>query len=136
MIKGLRFNHIGVAVSDMVETQQIYTKLGYNVSEIIYDPIQKVNICFVKSFAEPDIELIQPVSPASPVSSILKKNGNIPYHLCYSTKDIEKSIGQLRELKFIAVGPIVEANALNNQKICFLYQRNYGLIELVQIKGG
>jgi methylmalonyl-CoA/ethylmalonyl-CoA epimerase len=129
----LKLSHIGVAVIDIARSREIYQKLGYMVSEIVYDSIQMVNICFAKNNSSPDIELIQPMSTKSPVSRVLQKNGTTPYHLCYSTGNMGKTILQLRELKFLVIGPIVQAIALNNQKICFLYNRDYGLIELVEI---
>ena len=80
----------------------------------------------------PLLELIEPLDETSPVFKVLSKNGVTPYHICYSVKDIDKSVSELRSLRFVATSEPVPACALDYRKVCFLYNRNVGLIELVR----
>jgi methylmalonyl-CoA/ethylmalonyl-CoA epimerase len=80
----------------------------------------------------PNIELIEPGSAKSPITKVLKKSGVVPYHICYSVKNIKLAISSLKTKQFILLSTPVEAVAINNKNICFLYNKNVGLIELVE----
>ena len=129
----LKFHHIGVACSKIERSIEIYKNLGYSSSEIIFDPIQKVNLCFLKKNDSPMIELVGCNDTNSNLNNILKKNGTIPYHTCYETKNIDKQIDLLIEKGFILMMKPVEAIAFSNRKICFMYNKNVGIIELLEI---
>ena len=127
----MKFHHIGIAVNDLNKTIQIYDNLGYTSSKIIHDKIQNVNISFLNKKNSPTIELVSPIDSTSPVYNILKKNGVSPYHTCYSVKSIKKTIKNLRDLKFIKINDPVKAIAFNDRLICFLFNKDFGLIELL-----
>ena len=128
----LKFHHIGIAVFNIKKTASYYTKLGYTINHTIFDPLQQVNICFLEREGEPLLELIEPVNDKSPIAEILKKNGVSPYHFCYSIKNIEDSIADLKAEHFLLINKPVNAVALGNRKVCFLYNKDMGLIELVE----
>ncbi len=107
--------------------------MGYEITEKIFDPIQNVQICFVYKTGNPRIELIEPVSDSSPVCNIIAKSGVTPYHFCYEVKNIEKSIMVLKNNKFVLLVKPTIAVAMDNRLIAFLYNKSFGLIELVQI---
>ena len=114
------------------ETSDQYKEWGFNMSEIIHDPIQNVNICFLTKNDHPVIELIEPITDSSPVANILNKIGVSPYHICYEVKNIEESIIELKEKRFIPIIRPSKAVAIENKLICFLYKKETGLIELIQ----
>jgi len=126
------FHHIGIATADIEFSKQAYSQLGYVGEEIIYDPIQKVVLCFLNKPNAPIIELVSPTEESSPVKSILKKNGTIPYHTCFEVMDLEENINKLKKSKFILIVKPVPAIAFSNRRICFLYNRDTGLIELLE----
>ena len=128
----LKFHHIGIACSKIKKSVELYKKLGYSCSEIIYDPIQNVNLCFLKKNDSPMIELVGCIDTSSNLNNILKKNGTIPYHTCYETKNIRDQINSLIEKGFILMMKPVKAIAFSNRKICFMYNRNVGIIELLE----
>lgn len=127
------FNHIGVATRAIKMSISIYEKLGFSSGEIVFDPVQNVNICFLKKSGHPDIELIEPVDKKSPVSNILDKIGTTPYHLCYSCDDLDSDISELKKKRFLTVVSPVKAIALDNHRVCFCYHKDFGLIELTGI---
>lgn len=132
MLSSFQFHHIGIATDSILKTSSYYLKMGYVMSEVMYDPVQDVNISFLKKDGMPEIELLEPNSSASPVSRTLEKLGVTPYHVCYSVPDIDVALLELRREKFLPLFKPVGAVALSNKKICFLFNKNFGLIELVE----
>jgi len=135
MLSEYSFHHIGVATNSIVNTSRYYEDLGFLISETIFDPIQSVNICFLYKTGHPSIELIEPISDLSPVAKFLQKMGGVtPYHFCYEVKSIEEAIATMKKMKFVSLSKPVIAIAMQNRLICFLYNKEVGLIELVQSK--
>ena len=134
MLDSFKFHHIGYAVFSIENTAKYYIGAGYEASDITEDPIQNIRICFLKKESMPLIELLEAINETSPVLGVLKKVGVSPYHCCYEVEDIEESVRQLKKQRFIPTGKIVEACALENRRICFLYNREVGLIELLENK--
>lgn len=132
MLADFKFHHIGVAVKDIEATAAIYENGGYKASATIYDPIQNVNICWLTKDDSPIIELLAPVDEASPVNKILEKNGVSPYHTCYIVENIEAAISELRKQKYVMVSKPAEAIAFKGSKVAFVFNKNVGLIELVE----
>ena len=80
----LKFHHIGVACIKIERSIKIYKKLGYSSSEIIYDPVQNVNLCFLKKKDSPMIELVGCNDTNSNLNNILKKMGQ--FHIIHVMK--------------------------------------------------
>jgi methylmalonyl-CoA/ethylmalonyl-CoA epimerase len=126
------FHHIGIATINIDLTAKKYNLFGYEiVSEKIFDPIQNVFISFMEKDGSPRVELVAPVNNDSPILNIIKKNGTSPYHFCYEVEDISKEVDRLKKLKFILISKIVPAVAFDNRLVCFLYNNEAGLIELL-----
>lgn len=132
MLESMIFHHIGVAVKDITATAAFYVAGGYTQSATIFDPVQNVNICWLTKKNMPVVELLEPVDETSPVNNILEKNGVSPYHTCYMVDDIELAVKELRKMKYIVVSKPVEAVAIHGCKVSFLFNKNVGLIELVE----
>ena len=132
MLPEFTFHHIGIATPTLSDTALYYVNAGYKMSEKIYDPFQNVNICFLSKEAMPVIELLEPLDEKSPVTQIIEKSGVSPYHVCYEVDDILSSIVKLKKMKYILLFTPIEAIALENRKICFLFNKHVGLIELVE----
>jgi methylmalonyl-CoA/ethylmalonyl-CoA epimerase len=127
----MKFHHIGIAVNCIEITKKYYEDIGYHSSSIIFDNKQHVNLCFLNKKDSPTIELVAPVDEKSPVVNILKKNGVTPYHTCYEVDNIELEIKKLKEQGYVMISKPKPAIAFNNRFICFLYNKNIGLIELL-----
>ena len=128
----MKIHHIGYAVKDLENSIKEFGKLGYNrIEKTITDKKRKVLIQFMKN-AEYLIELIAPLNKESPITNILKTQGNSPYHICYETNDIDNKIKKLNNDGFAIITKLLEAPAIDNKKVIFLYKKNMGLIELVE----
>ena len=132
MLDSFKFHHIGVAVKDIDATAAVYEQGGYKRSASIFDPIQNVNICWLTKEGMPTVELLAPVDETSPVNKTLEKNGVTPYHTCYVVDNIEDAVAQLRKQKYVMVSKPAEAVAFCGSRVCFLFNKNMGLIELVE----
>jgi methylmalonyl-CoA/ethylmalonyl-CoA epimerase len=132
MLSNLKFHHIGYAVSDIFATAEYYINAGWKMTDIQTDEIQNTKIAFLSKNEMPLIELIAPVDDTSPIVKTLDKIGVTPYHVCYEVTNIEQSILELRKQHFIALFRPALAVALNNRKICYLYNKHVGLIELLE----
>jgi len=132
MLSYFRFHHIGIAVFDIDKTARYYIGAGYTKTETIFDPIQGVYICFLKKESMPMVELLAPKDLSSPVSKTLQKSGVTPYHNCYEVDNIEYAVRDLKKLHFVSIIKPVEACAINNKRVCFLFNKDIGLIELVE----
>lgn len=132
MLDTFKFHHIGVAVKDITATAAVYVGGGYKQSKTIYDPVQNVNICWLTKDGMPTVELLAPQDEHSPVNKTLEKNGVTPYHTCYIVDNIEQAVKDLRKLKYVVVSKPEEAIAIHNCKVCFLFNKHVGLIELVE----
>ena len=131
MLHHLEFHHIGIATKNIPETVKKYTLLGYTPSTVITDTIQNSAICFLKKAGQPLIELIEPLNEESPVYNLLKKTGTHPYHICYKTEFLTRDIEFLKKHSYIVVQNPVRASALAMKEVCFLFNKDFGIIELV-----
>lgn len=116
------FAHIGMAVKSIESIDPTLSK--------IFDPKQKVNVAFIMMNGI-QIELVEPVGDDSPVKGVLEKGQSL-YHLCFRVKDIEQAIAHARMKGFHCIAKPVNAVALSNRKIAWLYNINFGLFELVE----
>lgn len=132
MLEGMKFHHIGVAVKSIEATAAMYEQAGYKKSAIVTDPIQNVNICWLTKAGEPIVELLAPVDETSPVCKTLEKNGVTPYHCCYVVDNLEEAVKALRQEKYVLTSKPEPAVAFCGSRVCFLYNKNVGLIELVE----
>lgn len=131
MLKEFNFHHIGYAVNSIEKTSIYYTEEGWTLSEIYSDTIQNTRIAFLSKVFFPLIELVEPIDDKSPVVKTLDKMGVTPYHICYEVDDIDLAISKMKKKRFIPLFNPVNAIALNNRKICYLYNKQVGLIEIV-----
>jgi methylmalonyl-CoA/ethylmalonyl-CoA epimerase len=128
----MKFHHIGIATSNIMKTIEFYDQLGYTRSSIYIDTIQKVKLMFASRDGCPIIGLVEPLDISSPVNTLLKKNGVSPYHLCYEVSSIQQSIEMFKSAGLKQISAVSEAVAFEGRLIVFLYNSNYGLIELLQ----
>jgi len=132
MLSNAIFHHVGIATESIERTAALFTEAGYKMTSVIFDPKQNVNISFLEKRGSPLLELVEPVDEKSPVRNILNKIGVSAYHFCYEVANLDDSVAQLRQKRFMLLVKPVEAVAFNGRRICFLYHKEAGLIELLE----
>ena len=138
MFKILGVDHIGVAVSDLKETQNFWTTaLGLDCTgeEVVAE--QKVKTSFNPTPNGSEIELLEATADDSPIAKFIAKNngrGGIQ-HIALRVDDIEAAIADLQAkgVRMIDTKPRYGAGGAS---IAFVHPKSsYGvLVELCQHK--
>lgn len=129
----MKIHHIGYAVRNIGISAEKFEKLGYNkCSNIIEDSKRKVFILFMEKDGYL-IELIAPLNDESHISTLLKKTGSSPYHFCYEVQNMDVEIAELLNSGYILIEEASEAAAIGNKKVAFLFNKDIGILELVEI---
>ncbi len=90
----LRIDHLGVAVASIDEALGVYRALGLEVAHREEVETQKVRTAFLPA-GESSIELLEPISPDSPIAKFMVKRGPGIHHVCFAVDDIEKALEEL-----------------------------------------
>ena len=117
-----KLEHIGIAVKSI---EKIDPKI-----QSIADNHQKVKVAFINVDGA-EIELVEPLGEDSPVAKILEKGQSL-YHLCFSVKNIDEAIEESKKNGFHCIAKPEEAAAFNKRRIAWLFNKNFGLFELVE----
>lgn len=128
----MKTHHIGYAVHDIKASEASFIALGYEkYSDIVEDASREVSILFMKKDGYL-VELIAPLNEKSHLCTILKKAGCGPYHICYEVDSLDASIDRLLRSGYILVEKPCAAAAIENRKVAFLYNRDMGMLELLE----
>lgn len=127
----MKVHHIGYAVSNFDAAKVIFESLGYTIGISTRDEARNVIIAFARN-GNDLIEVIAPLSEGSPIDSVLQKNGSMPYHIAYSVNNIVEAMNDMRKKGWVVVNKPNPAPALDDHDVCFLYNKQIGLIELVE----
>ena len=124
----MKLHHIGIACQDIAEFKGRLSKLFPIVEDgpIVKDPLQDATLCIVEMEGGLRMELIE----GSPVQQAIKKNITY-YHLCFTVKDIDKTVQSMQEQGCIIVSHSKPAVLFNDRKVAFLYTP-IGLVELLE----
>lgn len=127
----MKIDHIGYAVHNIENAKKEMESLGFVFGKVVKDTDRKIYICFGEN-AGYRVELVAPINKGSSIDVLLTKIGPTPYHLCFSSKDIEKDIVCLEKKSFKVIMPLAEAIAFGGKRVVFLYSLQAGLIEIVE----
>lgn len=130
----MKVHHVGYAVKDIEKALPVFSALGYEIcGDIVKDNIRNVEIVFLRN-GEEWVELVAPNGENTPVDGVLKNNGPTPYHICYEVEDLDKAVVELKQQKFMVLKKAEVAPAIDGCKVEFLYHKDLGMIELVEVK--
>jgi methylmalonyl-CoA/ethylmalonyl-CoA epimerase len=122
-------DHIGIAVRS-IDDAEIYSALGLAIDEIERVEKQGVRAAFL-SVGESNLELLEPLSPDSPVAKFIEKRGEGIHHICLRVDNIEAHLARLksRGFRLINEAPVPGAHGC---RVAFLHPAsgNGVLIEL------
>jgi methylmalonyl-CoA/ethylmalonyl-CoA epimerase len=131
-------NHVGVAVPNIEQACETYRSL-YGATDITtpFDmPEQGVKVCFV-NLPNSQIELIEPLSEASPIANFLKKNpAGGQHHVCFEVADIDEAVIEMEKRGATVLGkPRIGAHGT---MIIFVHPKNSNgvLVELMETPKG
>ncbi|MEM1104786.1 MAG: methylmalonyl-CoA epimerase [Pseudomonadota bacterium] len=127
-------NHVGVAVPDIASAIDTYRSLygARDISEPFDMPEQGVRVCFV-TLPNTQIELIEPLSEASPIYNFIQKNPRGgQHHVCFEVPDIAEAVEEMGKRGAAVLGePRIGAHGT---PIVFVHPKNSNgvLVELME----
>lgn len=122
-------DHIGIAVRSL-DAAKIYAALGLSIDHVEAVETQGVKTAFI-SVGDANLELLEPLSPQSPVGKFIEKRGEGIHHICFRVDDLEAHLRHLQQKGFrlINEAPVPGAHGC---RVAFLHPAagNGVLIEL------
>lgn len=128
-----KIEHIGIAVKDIEESNQLFSALfgkeHYKIEDV---ESEGVKTSFFKCGPN-KIELLQATTKDSPIAKYIEKKGEGIHHIAFAVDDIEKEIKRLTAEGFKMIHEKPKKGA-DNKWIAFLHPKstNGVLIELCQ----
>jgi methylmalonyl-CoA/ethylmalonyl-CoA epimerase len=132
---GLKFHHMGIALKKEGEALKFLSGLGYDEGERVYDPEQKVNLRLCTVEGKPSVELVTKVeNEEGPLENILRKYGELIYHTCYETENLDASLKAIEDegLRVLPVAPPKPAVLFGGGHVSFYTIMGFGLIEVLE----
>ena len=125
-------DHVGIAVADLNQAIAFFhDTFGVPLAEAHELADQGVRACLI-AVGQTRLELLQPLSPETPIGKFLERRGEGLHHLALHVDDVGKSIEGLREkgLQMIDLEPREGLSGI----IAFMHPRSaHGILtELVQ----
>lgn len=93
-----QFDHICLAVRNIGAARSTLAKtLGYEArTEPVENSRQQVRVQFLRKRGSPDIKLIEPSSPSSPLVDFIKRSGGGLHHIAFKTGSVTMAVEDLR----------------------------------------
>jgi len=132
--EGTRFHHAGFIVSSIAQTIDGFQRSLQATwdGRVFEDPIQKVKVAFLSTGAgDAQIELVEPVGEASPVSRFLALGGGL-HHLCYEVDDLDLHLSGMRRRRATIVRKPQPAVAFGGRRIAWVITAEKLLLEFVE----
>ena len=133
-LPGLQFHHFGLAVRDPAEAFRYLMALGYTEGNVVFDPLQQVNLAMRHHSAMPDVEVIWPGDGPSPIDRMIKGSGTLIYHLCYECPDPDSLTAALESagIETVLVSPPTPAVLFAGREVSFHLVSGFGLVEILK----
>ncbi len=92
-----KIHHIGIAVHSLDDALTFYRDtLGLHVHASAEIADQGVKAALL-TIGHSEIELLQPLSPDSPVGKFLERKGEGLHHICFQTPDVDAELDTLKQ---------------------------------------
>ncbi len=108
--------------------------LGYKIGDTVRDDLQNVHLALCTRRGMPAIEIIYATETPGPVSGILKANASMIYHICYTSKDLEKSLDAMERdnNRVVLISAPKPAPLFGGRKVSFHLVHGFGMIEILE----
>lgn len=129
----LRFHHLGLAARDPERAATFLRALGYEVGALTRDPLQGVDLAVCQHPTMPAVEIVVPVGDGGPLASMLKREAEMVYHVCFETCDREAALRALADAgcRALPVSPPKPAALFGGRQVSFHRVAGFGLMELL-----
>ena len=132
---GLKFHHLGLATDNPKLTLKILKNIGYKPIKTRSNKNYNVKNIICSSKSHPTIEIVAKMGGKSPIDNIVKKNKNLVYHICYSSKNLKKTLNMMKKKKLsIAKIPNSYLSPFEGVDASFFFLRGIGIIEIMNFE--
>ena len=130
-----KIDHLGIAVNSLDASVPLYAALlGENPKGREEVPSEGVRVAFFGT-GSGRIELLEPMSDASPIAAFLARRGPGLHHVCLEVADLDRALERAREAGAEVIPPEIRPGA-EGRRVAFLHPRPTGvLIELAESAG-
>lgn len=130
------FDHVGIAVQSLNESEKFYRALGFYSSSDEEVPSEKVKVRMFELANRARIELLEPTSSQSTVAKFLEKRGPGIHHICLRVKNVQQALERLKQGGYRLIHEMPFRGA-HNCLVAFVHPSSTGgvLIELSQPGG-
>jgi methylmalonyl-CoA epimerase len=129
--RNFEFDHVGIAVKSIAESEKFYKALGFSHGHEEIIAREKVKAKIFTLGNDSRVELLEPTSSDSVIAQFIEKRGQGIHHMCLRVKDIRKSLAELKcaGMRLVHETPFVGAE---NCLVAFVHPSSTGgvLIEL------
>lgn len=125
MIK--KIDHIGIAVSSIENSLPFYTNiLNLQLEGIEEVESENVKVAFIK-IGESKLELLEPLSPESPIAKFIEKRGEGIHHIAIGVSSIE---ARIKDMKENGIRMLADESKLGagGAKIAFMHPKSTGSV--------
>ncbi len=128
-----KIEHIGIAVKDLDESNQLFEKLlgrpHYKIEEVLSE---NVRTSFFRT-GQSKIELVEATNDQSAIAKYIQKYGEGVHHIAFAVTDIRKEMERLKMEGFRILNEEPKRGA-DNKLVCFVHPKsaNGVLVELCQ----
>lgn len=131
---GLKFHHLGLAVTDDSQAIRFLKGMGYDTGEKVYDPEQNVHLRMCAAADKPAVEMIMPGIGDGPLTPILKRYNELIYHTCYEVNELDASLRAIEDagLRILPIAERKPAILFGGRQVSFYKIIGFGLIELLE----
>jgi methylmalonyl-CoA/ethylmalonyl-CoA epimerase len=129
------FHHFGLASKNPEFAATFFRSLGYETSDLVHDPLQKVDLIMCKHPSMPAVEIISPGGVEGPLDRMLAKHANgLIYHLCYITGDLERALSFMETdlgLRVMCLSEPKPAILFGGKAVSFYEVDGIGMVEII-----
>jgi methylmalonyl-CoA/ethylmalonyl-CoA epimerase len=124
-----RIAHVGVAVTSITEALAFYRDV-LGLEPRAPDAADGATIVSLP-FGGPEVELLEPASPDSPIAKFIAKRGPGIHHICYEVDDLDAALARCRAAGYRLVDEVPRVGA-HGRRIAFVHPKATGgiLLEL------
>ena len=125
-------DHLGIAVKSLAAAKGIYEKLGLTISEEEVVESEGVRLVMVP-VGETRLELLEPLSEASPIAKFIAKRGEGLHHVSLRVPDLAAAVERLKKDGVRLVSEEMKIGA-GGHRFVFVHPSSAGgvLLELVE----
>lgn len=132
-LRNLTVDHVGYLVENLEAAVLELKAIGFvPEGNPVCDYRQRARLCMMHNADNFRIELVAPFPDNLSLRKMLTHQPGGPYHVCYSTDTFESSLEALLAGGWVVLFSPVAAPAMGGRRICYLWKRELGFVELLE----